>query len=495
MVELATLPDVAVPGASFVGGEASALSHVADTVLRALDLASYDVVLVSDPVTACRLSASAHHASRLWLLSSAFPTVEDLLVGRLPAELAAAAAAARWVICPDETVRGALDRWVPDVARRTAVYPTGETDVGLRKLLERSFPIAPAVRALASEGLKVVIAGHDLGFITGIVEYLRLLTGVEVRVDHVPVFANHDQARSRELIAWADVAVCEWCSPVAIWYSRNKRASQRLIVRLHRMELYTDWPSQVAINNVDQVVCVSPHYAQLTREATGWPRAKVVCIPNYVDCDLFDRPKLVSARYHLGFIGVVPMRKRLDLALDIVERLRRRDARYRLFVKTKMFWEYPWNWNKPEERAHAADLMRRIQSSALLGEGVVFDDFGADVAAWLRKIGFVLSTSDDESFHLAPAEGMASGAVPVVRNWPGVHTIYDSRWIHPDVDTMADAVAELVEFGRWDEASAFAKRQVRASIDIGQVCERFAEVLIKNLPASTAEGTLAVALP
>jgi hypothetical protein len=63
-------------------------------------------------------------------------------------------------------------------------------------------------------------------------------------------------------------------------------------------------------------------------------------------------------------------------------------------------------------------------------EAVVFDDAGPDVAAWLRRVGFMLSTSDDESFRVAPAEGMASRAVTVFRHWPGAETIYDMRWIH-----------------------------------------------------------------
>jgi len=39
-------------------------------------------------------------------------------------------------------------------------------------------------------------------------------------------------------------------------------------------------------NKVDQVVCVSKHYARLTREITGWPAEKIVVIPNYVDSDV-----------------------------------------------------------------------------------------------------------------------------------------------------------------------------------------------------------------
>src|SRR6202035_5086980 len=185
------------------------------------------------------------------------------------------------------------------------------------------------------------------------------------------------------------------------------------------------------------------HYAQLTREHTGWPAAKVVSLANPIDVLQLDRPKLDGAQYHLGMISVDSSRKRLDLGLDVLEELRRDDDRYLLFVKSGMPWEHWWVWQHQEERSHFSEAFRRVQRSPLLRDAVVFDDAGPDVAAWLRRIGFVLSTSNDESFHVAPAEGMASGAVPVIRHWPGAETIYDSRGIHETPAEMAAFIASL----------------------------------------------------
>ncbi len=164
-------------------------------------------------------------------------------------------------------------------------------------------------------------------------------------------------------------------------------------------------------------------------ETTGWPAEKIVAIPNYVDSAVLDRPKLTGAPFTLGMVGVTPRRKRLDLALDVVERLRAADRRFSLHVKSQFAWDLPWAWRDPEERAATERALRRVRGLPALADGVVFDAYGPDVGAWLRKIGWVLSLSDDESFHLAPAEGMASGAVPLIRAWPGADTIYDQRWI------------------------------------------------------------------
>ncbi len=294
----------------------------------------------------------------------------------------------------------------------------------------------------------MVIAGHDLKFFTPLLSYLRMQPGLEVRLDQWAALGQHDPAASRELAAWADVVVCEWCGPNAVWYSRHKRRGSRLLVRLHRFELRSPYPGQLKIGAVNQVVCVSKHYARLCREYTGWPDTKVATVPNALDIAQLDRPKLDGARFHLGLIGIVPSRKRLDLALDVLEELRREDDRYLLFIKSGMPWEHWWVWQNPAEREHYADALRRVQRSPLLRGAVVFDDAGPDVPAWLRRVGFVLSTSDDESFHVAPAEGMASRAVPVLRHWPGAETIYDMRWIHRGPAEMAAAVLDLAERGR-----------------------------------------------
>ena len=354
----------------------------------------------------------------------------------------------------------------------------------LRGYLARAVgPVAGAAavgEAPASPPLRVVIAGHDLKFFTPLIAYFKLQPGLEVRVDQWASLGEHDEAVSKELAEWANVVICEWCGPNAVWYSRHKRRDTRLIVHLHRFELYSHYPGQVKIGNVDQVICVSEHYAQLTREHTGWPAAKVVSLANPIDVLQLDRPKLDGAQYHLGMISVDSSRKRLDLGLDVLEELRRDDDRYLLFVKSRMPWQHWWVWQIPAEREHFQSALRRVQRSPLLRDAVVFDDAGPDVAAWLRRVGFVLSTSDDESFHVAPAEGMASGAVPVIRHWPGAETIYDPRWIHETPAEMAAFIASLASPDDWRAAGREAHEQARG-FELGSVCRSWHRLLTTDL--------------
>jgi glycosyltransferase involved in cell wall biosynthesis len=454
-----------------------------------------DVVAAGLPVVAAAAAERAV-AGRIWAVLDRLPPPLELLRAA-PPEVASVAAAVRWIVCADETTRGLVDFQAADAAKRTVVLPLetpGPTlDAAVRGLLDRTFPAAPWARR--SRPLRVGVAGHALHFLAAVTDWLRGLADVELRIDHVRSFRRQDEAASRELVDWADTIVCEWASPVAAWYSRHKRTGQRLVVRLHRGELYSDWWHGIDVDAVDQVICVSQHYGRLTREVTRWPAEKIVVIPNYVDSAVLHRPKLPDAELTVGMMGVVTRRKRLDLALDLIERLRAEDPRFTLRVKSQLPWDVPWAWRDEGERTAAREALRRLRGSPRLADGVVLDPHGADVGLWLRSVGWMLSLSDDESFHLAPAEAMASGAVPLIRPWPGSDTIYDRRWIVGQeapgtdgnarvadvVEAMAGLVLRVVRERRWDDLREEARAHALRDFDVTAVCERFGRVLVEDL--------------
>ncbi|WP_121188038.1 glycosyltransferase [Nocardiopsis sp. Huas11] len=382
-----------------------------------------------------------------------------------------------------------------DAARRcrdaAAAHALERAAERLRGYLAEALPTAPE-GADPERPLKVVVAGHDLKFFTRLAEYLDALPGLDVRIDQWEGLNAHDQYRSRELAGWADVVICEWCGPNALFYAKWKRPDQRLIVRLHRFELYAEWPRKLDIGKVDAVVCVSPHYADLTRDITGWPSDKVVVVPNWVDDVQLARPKLAGAEYSLGMIGIAPSRKRLDRGLDVISELRRMDPRYTLSVKTKQPWEYWWIWNRPEERSYFERVYRRIQRDERLASGVVFDPFGPDVATWLRRVGFMLSTSDDESFHLAPAECAASGGVPALLPWPGADTIYDPHWIHDDAVAIAEAVHATVSEGCFAAEAERARAEVTSVYGLDRVRSLWSDLVVRGkVPENAAAASAA----
>lgn len=401
------------------------------------------------------------------------------------------------------SARAAVEQAIEDAelraeaARRTEAMAEGFTwnrvYARLKPYFDRVVPPTDVEVLTAGQGLdrplRVVLACHDWKFFTAIAAHFESVPGIDVRRDVWPALRQHDEKKSRALLEWADVVVCEWCGGNAIWYSRNKRPGQRLYVRLHRFELYGAYPKEVKISAVDGVILVSDYYRQLTEERLGWPADKLSVIPNWVDGPSFDRPKLPGARFRLGVLGMVPSRKRLDRALEVLSHLRREDDRYQLYVKSKMTWDYPWYWQRPEEKEAYLSAFERMNTDPHTRGAVVFDDFGPDVARWMCKIGYMLSVSDDESFHLAPAEGMASRALPMLIDWPGSDRIYEGRWIHPSPEAMAKHILEINRApGQFEALGEEVRGYVTEGFSVERVCAAWDALVIGGQPQKIVLG-------
>ena len=352
--------------------------------------------------------------------------------------------------------------WSTDAQRRAA-----------RTVLRAVTPVAPATPRRAR---RVVVSGYDLKFVRELAARLDARADLNVTLDEWVSLAQGSKD-TETLVREADSIFAEWARPSAAWLSRRKRPDQVLVVRLHRYELDFPYPREIDMDAVDAVVHVSPPIARRIREELRWPAEKLVYIPNFVDVDWLDRPKLPQARFGIGFVGMEFANKRFDLALDVLAEVRRHDPRFTLFVRSTMPWDNVYAWARPQEREFVGWCFERLERDPLLRGAVVFDAPGRDMARWYRRVGHVLSMSDIESFHLAVAEGMASGAVPVIRPWPGAMEIYDKEWIHASVEDAAAAVLASADEEVWAERAARARAEIRRKVDPERVVRAWADLL------------------
>ena len=283
----------------------------------------------------------------------------------------------------------------------------------------------------------ILFAGHDLKFAYQLMRHMES-QGHRVLVDAWEDHNKHDEKISKALLDEADVVFCEWGLGNAVWYSHNANPNQRLIVRVHSQELRRDYLSKINHGNVESYIFVGELVRRAAVESHGVPSAKTQVIPNAVDIEKLALPKTSDAEFNIGLVGIVPRAKRLDLALDLIEQVRRHDDRYRLFIKGKQPHDYPWLMRIPEETDYYTRQYERIEKINAQSPGAVnFDPYGDDMEQWYRKIGSVLSVSDFESFHLTLADGSASGAVPYSLLWPGSDLIYPHEWLHSSVSSIA----------------------------------------------------------
>jgi glycosyltransferase involved in cell wall biosynthesis len=283
--------------------------------------------------------------------------------------------------------------------------------------------------------------GHDFKFIEPIkAHFERDIRYVNV-TDEYSGHVIPDTARSLKLLRRADMIFCEWCLGNAEWYSKHKLREQRLVVRLHRQELELPYLDRIEWRNVDAIIFIAEWTMRRFLDRFPGMSDRAHLIYNAVDCTAFDMEKLPGAEFNLGLLGIAPQLKAPHLALEILTALKKVDRRYTLFLKGKAPWELDWLWRRPLERQYYEALYAAVNRSPHKNS-IVFEPHGDDVPTWFSKIGFLLSTSDLEGSHQAVAEGMASGAIPVIRNWEGADRTYPAKYVFPSIGNAVNLVSK-----------------------------------------------------
>lgn len=290
---------------------------------------------------------------------------------------------------------------------------------------------------------RILVAGHDLKFFNLLKKKLESTGQYEFLVDQWQGHNKHNEELSRELLDQADVIFCEWCLGNLEWYSHNKKSHQRLVARFHLQERELSYVANSYWDNIDHISYVSEFIRREGQKAFGFPDEKTSVIPNLLDEMKFTAEKKVSdSHYTLGIIGVAPARKRLDRAIDLLEELLKEDSRYCLRIKGKHPLDYDWLSKREEELVYYRHIFERINSNPILRHKVIFDPPGDDINEWFTMVGFILSPSDFESFHMAIGEGMLTGSIPVIWNWDGASEIWGNEWI---VNSLQDAIKIIRE--------------------------------------------------
>lgn len=287
----------------------------------------------------------------------------------------------------------------------------------------------------------ILFVSHDFKFLQPFIDICRQ-SNLNVLIDKWDGHKTHDEEKSLQLLAEADIIFCEWGLGNAQFYSHHLLDGQELYIRVHRQELETSYLQEVNYEKVTNVITISPLMMEEFQRLMGIPREKIKLIPNMIDTNKFKLPKKENAKFNLGIIGILPKLKRLDRAIAIFERLWEEDSRYQLHIKGKLPAEIPWMKSRVKEMAYYDQLFNKIENSPWK-ENVIFSPFGSDIAEWLTNIGFILSTSDLEAFHLAPMEGIASGAAPIIFKWNGAELIYPSSAIVTNIDEAVEQIKHI----------------------------------------------------
>ncbi|MEH1014261.1 glycosyltransferase family 1 protein [Micromonospora sp. CPCC 206060] len=327
----------------------------------------------------------------------------------------------------------------------------------------------PAATPPADRPLRLLIAtnGND-HFLTDIRARYADLPGVELRYVHLtqdPVgdtlirnagaivehrltgateFGNRVEEWFRPHLDWADTVFVDWTVATAALLTLVDPGDTRVIMRLHSFEALSFWPHLIDFSRVDELLLVSEHLRDLAVEVLpalqGEQAPALPVIANAMDLRPYPRPKDPAARFTLGLIGTSAVAKDPRWAIEVLRELRAVDPRYRLLLIGSGLDPAASTSVRQYQDALDADLAELEPSGAVVRVGHTSDVPGA-----LTGIGVILSSSVRESFHCALVEGAASGAVPVVRDWPffagrahSARTLFPAGWV---VGTPQEAAA------------------------------------------------------
>jgi glycosyltransferase involved in cell wall biosynthesis len=336
-------------------------------------------------------------------------------------------------------------------------------------------PGTPASERPTSRRKKtLLIAGHDLKFIKPFYPYFTQ-AGIRILLDFWSGHNQHNEVASKRLVGQADTVFCEWMLGNAVWYGKHKREGQRLVGRLHLQEIDHALFPKIPFEKFESVIFVGPHILRKAIAKSRMLKKNGVVIYNGVDVEALQSvPRRQTNGKVLGFVGIVPQRKRFDLALEILRVLRKDDKGYTLRIKGKRPEEFPWMANRSEEMAWYEAQYRRMEEDPLLKGAVIFDVHGNDMPEWYAGIDYVLSTSDFESFHFTIADGAAAGCVPIILPWEGADEIYPAEWVYSGTDAAANGIES-------SSADIFTIKDIaRLNFDIKMVSSSMLELIGKN---------------
>lgn len=342
----------------------------------------------------------------------------------------------------------------------------------------RSFidPIVAEYRAAGIEVRELDLAtdpGVRPGLaLRGLVE-ARLRYGLDGTRPALPVHLADD-------VAWADTIFVEWGHRALVWASLVRGVECPVVTRVHRYEAMTPMPLLTVWSSVERAVFVAEPIravVEATAPSLGRSATEVHVIANRLELARCVEPKLPEAAHTLALVGWNKVVKDPAWALDVLSALRLKDERWRLLLVGEQ---------KPSDSLEASfdyheELTRRIVK---LRDAVEVTGFTEDIPGVLQRAGVILSTSRIEGTHEALMQGVASGALPVVRNWPqlrgwgGAAAVYPKDWVVDSPQAAAARILAAVPSPPESDAARAAQRWALAERDWGVVRPAFDAVVL-----------------
>ena len=270
------------------------------------------------------------------------------------------------------------------------------------------------------------IKGLD-NFLNDIIMHLSY----DYEVKLVLVSNNEELKLVDKWMEWADICWFEWCNELAVYGSRLPIAMERKVIcRLHRYEVFTNYIHQLNLENIDKIIFVSKYIKNLFLSKVNYDESKCEIVFNGINMKKFRKNLDMNKGFNIAWIGYLNLRKNPMMAIQILYELIKIDKRYKLFIAGSF-----------QDEALKDYIITLIKKLNLEGH-VFFNDFipNEKINEWLKDKNYIISTSISEGHPVGIMEAMMCGLKPIIHYFPGIEEFYPEKFIWYTIDEAVEMI-------------------------------------------------------
>ena len=223
-------------------------------------------------------------------------------------------------------------------------------------------------------------------------------------------------------MAWADIIWFEWCDDLVIYGSRLQMAPEKKIVcRLHSYEAFTHFISEVRWENVDKVIFVARHIRDIVLSKISIDVNRTVIIPNGIDTQKLNFRHRKNG-YNIAYLGYINSKKGPMLLLHALQRICKKDNRYKLYIAGKF-----------QEERDILYFNQMVKEFGLVNN-IIFEGWQSDVDKWMDDKDYIICTSILESQNTSVMQAMVKGIKPLIHNFVGARGVYPGKYLWNTID-------------------------------------------------------------
>jgi len=241
----------------------------------------------------------------------------------------------------------------------------------------------------------------------------------------------------------------EWASHPAIMVSKIKRPWQKLIIRLHRYEMYRKkWMHRIKWENVDCVVFVNSELEKEFKKTIN-NSVKTITIPNSLTTDQFEPTIISNSNSMLAYGLQFESRKAYIKLIRMFKKVIDQNSNFNLTIagQEPAHTIYKKKFEECKKIVDELNLINHVHFELLTIDGNELKTH-SNIKKLLKTHNAIISYSENESFHYSFAEGLLCGLNGFCRGWNELSL--KEFWGNWNYDSEESMIKGILDWGEMD---------------------------------------------